>query len=77
MMELSEKAIDYLETPIPELAELALKKAYWQTLASGNSVTVLENDEIVEISPEGIRKVIKKISRSSRVNVQKHYMIRS
>jgi hypothetical protein len=75
-MKLSDKAIDYLETQIPELAELALKKAYWQTLASGNSVTVLENDEIVEISPEGTRKVIKKINRSSRANLQKHYTIK-
>ncbi len=76
-MELSEKAIDYLETQIPELAELALRKAYWQTLASGNSVTVLENDEIVEISPEGTRKVIKKINRSLKVTSQKHYIIKS
>jgi hypothetical protein len=76
-MELSEKAIDYLETQIPELAELALRRAYWQTLASGNSVTVLENDEIVEISPEGTRKVIKKINRSSKATSQKHYTIKS
>ncbi len=76
-MELSEKAIDYLETQIPELAELALRRAYWQTLASGNSVTVLENDEIVEISPEGTRKVIKKINRSLKVISQKHYTIKS
>ena len=76
-MELSEKAIDYLETQIPEMAELALRQAYWQTLASGNSVTVLENDEIVEISPEGTRKVIKKIQRTSPVNFQKHYTLKS
>lgn len=33
-MSLSEKAIDYLEEHIPELAEVAFKQAYWSALAS-------------------------------------------
>ena len=42
-MDLSEKAIDYLEEHIPELAEVAFKQAYWAALASGSSVLVSEN----------------------------------
>jgi hypothetical protein len=71
----SEKNIDFLENQIPELAELALQQAYWQTLSSGNSVTVLEDNEIVEISPEGNRKVIKTLLKHENKVTQKHYTI--
>ncbi len=74
-MVLTEKNIDFLENQIPELAELALQQAYWQTLSSGNSVTVLEDNEIVEISPEGNRKVIKTLLRHENKVTQKHYTI--
>jgi hypothetical protein len=74
-MVLSEKNIDFLENQIPDLAELALQQAYWQTLSSGNSVTVLEDNEIVEISPEGNRKVIKTLIRHENKVTQKHYTI--
>jgi hypothetical protein len=74
-MVLSEKNIDFLENQIPDLAELALQQAYWQTLSSGNSVTVLEDNEIVEISPEGNRKVIKTRIRHEKKVTQKHYTI--
>jgi hypothetical protein len=71
----SEKNIDFLENQIPELAEFALQQAYWQTLSSGNSVTVLEKNEIVEISPEGNRRVIKTLIRHENRVTQKHYTI--
>ncbi|MBN9376983.1 MAG: hypothetical protein J0H93_01255 [Chlamydiales bacterium] len=32
---MKEEAMSYLENHIPELAELAVKQAYWQTLAAG------------------------------------------
>ena len=44
-MDLSEKALDYLEEHIPELAEIAFKQAYWAALASGSSVLISENGE--------------------------------
>ena len=37
-MSLDEKSIAFLEEHIPELAEIALKQAYWNALASGYSV---------------------------------------
>jgi hypothetical protein len=61
IMDLSEKALDYLEKHIPELAELAFKQAYWAALASGSSVLVSENGSLVEVFPDGTRKFIKKL----------------
>lgn len=58
-MDLSEKALDYLENHIPELAEAAFKQAYWAALASGSSVLVSENGSLVEVFPDGNRKCIK------------------
>lgn len=37
-----EKVIDYLEKYIPEMAQAAVKQAYWHALASGSSVLVGE-----------------------------------
>ncbi len=61
IMDLSEKALDYLEQHIPELAEVAFKQAYWAALASGSSVLVSENGSLVEVFPDGTRKFIKKL----------------
>lgn len=60
-MGLTEKAIDYLEEHIPELAEVAFKQAYWAALASGSSVLVSENGGLIEVFPDGRRKFIKKL----------------
>ena len=60
-MSLSEKALDYLEEHIPELAEVTFKQAYWAALASGSSVLVSENGSLVEVFPDGTRKFIKKL----------------
>jgi hypothetical protein len=61
IMGLSEKALDYLEEHIPELAEVAFKQAYWAALASGSSVLVSENGSLVEVFPDGTRKFIKEL----------------
>lgn len=58
----NEKMIDYLENHIPEMAQAAVKLAYWQALASGNSVLVGENGVINEIFPDGTVKFIKNIT---------------
>lgn len=60
-MDLSEKALDYLEEHIPELAEVAFKQAYWAALASGSSVLISENGSLVEVFPDGERKFIKEL----------------
>lgn len=60
-MKLTEEAITYLEEHIPEMAELALKQAYWNALASGHSVLISENGKLVEIFPDGKKKFIKSL----------------
>jgi hypothetical protein len=47
-MQISEKALDYLESNIPELALAAVKQAYWQALAYGSSVLISKDDCIIE-----------------------------
>ncbi len=51
-MDLSEEAPDYLEEHIPELAVVAFKQAYWAALASGSTVLMSENGNLVEVFPD-------------------------
>ena len=60
-MKLDDEAIDYLEQFIPELAALATRQAYLQALASGQSVLIAENGQLIEIFPNGTKKLIKEI----------------
>lgn len=59
-----EKMIDYLEKHIPEMAQAAVKQAYWQALASGSSVLVGENGVINEVFPDGTVKFVKNIANA-------------
>ena len=70
-MSLTEKEIDYLEQQIPEWAQLATRRAYWQALASGQSVVISENGAIVEVFPDGTRKFIKAIEPWIKVTTGK------
>ncbi len=58
-MALNEKELDYLEEHIPELAKVAFRQAFWAALASGSTVLMREGDNLVEIFPDGRRKIIK------------------
>ena len=62
-MELDEKAMRFLEEQIPALAEIAVSQAYWQTLAAGCSVLIIENETLLRVSPDGSKEAIKKISQ--------------
>ncbi|MEI7586823.1 hypothetical protein [Runella sp.] len=64
---LNEQELDYLEQQIPILAETATKQAYWQTLASGDKVMIAEDGKLIEVSPDGSRKIIKEIGKPSKV----------
>ena len=66
-MALKEKAMVFLEEHIPELAEVAFKQAYWAALASGSSVLVSENGDLVEVFPDGKHKFIKHLSPATLV----------
>lgn len=54
-----EAALRYLEEHIPELAEAAVREAYWRALAAGNRVLVSEGGNLVEVSPDGSRRVVR------------------
>ena len=62
-MKLNDKMIDYLEEHLPELMATATKQAYWQTLASGQSVLIAESGHLVEVFPDGSKKYIKEIAK--------------
>lgn len=66
-MALSEEAMNFLEKHIPELADAAFKQAYWAALASGSSVLISENGNLVEVFPDGQRKFIKHLPPSTPV----------
>ncbi len=70
-MEDNEKVIDYLEEQIPQLAAAATKIAYWQALASGNSVLISENGELVEVFPNGTRQLIQKTEPNLKAKKRK------
>lgn len=66
-MAINEEAMSYLEDHIPELASMAFKQAYWAALASGNSVLISENGNLVEVFPNGKHKFIKRLAPSIAV----------
>jgi hypothetical protein len=66
-MTLSEESISFLEEHIPELADAAFKQAYWAALASGSSVLISENGNLVEVFPNGKHKFIKHLPPATPV----------
>lgn len=64
---MNEKTIRFLEEHIPELAQAAVKQAYWAALASGNRVLMCENDILIEVHPDGTRTIIKQLPPSLSV----------
>lgn len=59
-MKKDEKEIEFQEKHIPEMAESAVNQAFWQTLASGDSVLISDDGFIKEVFPDGTSKIIKK-----------------
>ena len=55
---MDEKTIEFLEKHIPELAEAATQKAFWQTLASGRSVLIADNGTVKEMFPDGTSQIV-------------------
>ena len=74
-MALTEKEMIFLEAQIPELTEKATQRAYFETLAAGHSVVVSEGNQIIEVFPDGTRKVIKQLLHNSVSVTQKIYKI--
>ena len=75
-MRLDDEAIDYLEQFIPELAAIATREAYLQALMSGQSVLIAENGQLVEVSPNGDKKVIKQLEPPTFIAVGSKFEIK-
>ena len=69
MTQIDEQALQHLEEHIPELADSAIKQAYWQALASGSSVLEHENGTIYEVFPDGTRKPVKQVEPPTPVTL--------
>lgn len=69
MTHLSEKTIRYLEEHIPDLAEVAIKQAYWKALASGNSVLKCRNGFLVKVYPDGTEEIIREIEPPVKIKI--------
>lgn len=63
----TEKELDFLESHIPSLAESAFRKAYLDALSSGQSVLEAIDGKLVEVFPDGTKKVIKSIAADRKV----------
>ena len=57
-MPLTEEELDRLEAQIPELSRRAFREAFEQALASGHPVTILDGNEVVQLTKDGGRTVI-------------------
>lgn len=58
-----DRNIDYLEMQIPDLSAAAVDVAYWQALATGQTVLVSDEGGIFQVFPDGTRKLIKTMDR--------------
>lgn len=52
-----EQTLDYLEQQIPSLSAAAVDVAYWQALASGQTVLISADDGVYQAFPDGTRKL--------------------
>lgn len=75
-MPMSEKSMQFLEEHIPELAQSAVTQAYWQALASGNSVLQSDNGVIYEVFPDGTRTLIKTVTPPTAVTLGETRVLR-
>lgn len=61
--------MEFLEEHIPEMVEGAVTQAYWAALASGCKVLIAEEGKLIEVSPNGTRKVLRSIPPPISVKV--------
>ena len=59
MKKLDEKTMSTLERRIPDLAEGAVKQAYYKTLASGRKVVEAVDGRLIETCPDGSTRTLK------------------
>lgn len=67
----TQEEMDFLENYIPELANSAVKKAYLDTLSSGNSVLETIENKLYEVFPDGHKVFIKNVSKNVKIHLNK------
>lgn len=70
-MKLTEEAMQFLEERIPKLAE-ANNQAFLETLAAGETALIADEGNLVEIFPDGRRKIVKQITPPTIVSELKY-----
>lgn len=73
---LEEKVLDFLEEQIPEIAQAAVTKAYWQSLAIGHKVLEVENNCLIETSPDGTKRIIEELPPRIKLDKNKKIIIK-
>jgi hypothetical protein len=63
---MDEKSIEFLEKHIPDMAKAATEIAYWNALATGYSVFLVEDDYLIEMYPDGSKRRVKPLEKPSR-----------
>ena len=43
------------------------KCSYWQTLTTGDNVMIAENEFLIDVSPDGSRRVVKEVDKPVKV----------
>lgn len=66
---MDEKTIAFIEEHIPEMAQAAVAQAYWNALAAGCKVLCTEGNNLVEISPDGTKRIIKALPPRTPVKI--------
>ncbi len=75
-MVITEESMCFLEEHIPELVDSAIKQAYWQALATGNSVLQYEEGSIFEVFSDGTRNLVKTLSPQLPANLGQRVIIK-
>ena len=68
-MTINEESMCFLEEHIPDLADAAVKQSYWQALATGSSVLIFEEGQLVEQFPDGTKKIVKQLEPQTAVKL--------
>jgi hypothetical protein len=66
---MNENAMKHIEEHIPELADSAIKQAYWSALASGSIVLECMDGVLYEVSPDGSKREIRKVKPPVEVSI--------
>lgn len=73
---MNEKTMQFLEDHIPEIAQAAVTQAYWMALSSGYKVLQVEGEKLVEVSPDGGKKIVKSLAPTISIKKGQKLIIR-